>query len=63
MTATPDRATAQPTTTHLPQDFAAELRGALDGQARFDPGTRALYSTDASNYRRVPVGVVPSAPK
>ena len=47
MTATPDRATAQPTTTHLPQDFAAELRGALDGQARFDPGTR-----DAFCYRQ-----------
>ena len=39
-------------------DLAAELRAALSGHARFDPGTRALYSTDASNYRRVPVGVV-----
>ena len=25
---------------------------------RFDPGTRALYATDASNYRQVPIGVV-----
>jgi FAD/FMN-containing dehydrogenase/Fe-S oxidoreductase len=39
-------------------EFAADLRAALEGQARFDPGTRALYSTDASNYRQVPVGVV-----
>ena len=45
------------TTTHVP-DFATELRSALRGRARFDPGTRALYSTDASNYRRIPLGVV-----
>src|SRR4029077_18365134 len=25
---------------------------------RFDAGARALYSTDASNYRQVPIGVV-----
>ena len=25
---------------------------------RFDTGARALYSTDASNYRQVPIGVV-----
>lgn len=25
---------------------------------RFDDGSRALYATDASNYRQVPVGVV-----
>ncbi|CAM03059.1 FAD/FMN-containing dehydrogenase [Saccharopolyspora erythraea NRRL 2338] len=39
------------------QDFAADLRAALRGPARFDPGTRALYSTDASNYRQVPAAV------
>ncbi|MCI2417238.1 FAD-binding oxidoreductase [Saccharopolyspora sp. K220] len=39
-------------------ELAAELRAALSGPARFDPGTRALYSTDASNYRQVPLGVV-----
>lgn len=32
-------------------------RGALSGPVRFDPGTRALHSTDASNYRQVPIGV------
>ncbi|GAB2670904.1 FAD-binding and (Fe-S)-binding domain-containing protein [Saccharopolyspora gloriosae] len=41
-----------------PAEIAAALRGVLDGRARFDPGTRALYSTDASNYRQVPLGVV-----
>ncbi|MGW1675801.1 FAD-binding and (Fe-S)-binding domain-containing protein [Saccharopolyspora sp. NPDC002376] len=41
-----------------PADLVAELRAALSGPARFDPGTRALYATDASNYRQVPTGVV-----
>jgi hypothetical protein len=35
-----------------------ELARVIEGEARFDAGTRALYSTDASNYRRVPIGVV-----
>ncbi|MER7083702.1 FAD-binding oxidoreductase, partial [Saccharopolyspora kobensis] len=41
-----------------PADLVAELRAALTGPARFDPGTRALYATDASNYRQVPTGVL-----
>ncbi|MFF4771776.1 FAD-binding and (Fe-S)-binding domain-containing protein [Microtetraspora fusca] len=36
----------------------SELRRRVDGEVRFDDGSRALYSTDASNYRQVPVGVV-----
>ncbi|MGH9074464.1 MAG: FAD-binding oxidoreductase, partial [Acidimicrobiales bacterium] len=36
----------------------AELRATVKGQVRFDAGTRAMYSTDASNYRQVPLGVV-----
>ena len=28
------------------------------GEVRFDAGSRATYSTDASNYRQVPIGVV-----
>jgi FAD/FMN-containing dehydrogenase/Fe-S oxidoreductase len=37
----------------------AELRAAgIEGEVRFDDGTRALYSTDASNYRQPPIGVV-----
>ena len=39
-------------------DLAAELRAAIAGEVRFDAGSRALYSTDASNYRQVPIGVV-----
>ncbi|MDX1658433.1 MAG: FAD-linked oxidase C-terminal domain-containing protein [Nitriliruptorales bacterium] len=38
--------------------IAFELRQRLDGEVRFDPGSRHLYATDASNYRQVPVGVV-----
>jgi FAD/FMN-containing dehydrogenase/Fe-S oxidoreductase len=38
--------------------LAAELRQAITGEVRFDAGSRALYSTDASNYRQVPIGVV-----
>jgi len=35
-----------------------DLRQAVSGEVRFDPGSRALYATDASNYRQVPIGVV-----
>ncbi|WP_340563192.1 FAD-binding and (Fe-S)-binding domain-containing protein [Streptomyces sp. GSL17-111] len=35
-----------------------DLRRAVGGEVRFDSGTRATYATDASNYRRTPLGVV-----
>jgi FAD/FMN-containing dehydrogenase/Fe-S oxidoreductase len=38
--------------------LASELGANLRGEVRFDDGTRALYATDASNYRQVPIGVV-----
>jgi FAD/FMN-containing dehydrogenase/Fe-S oxidoreductase len=38
--------------------LASELRRTLEGEVRFDSGSRALYATDASNYRQVPIGVV-----
>jgi FAD/FMN-containing dehydrogenase/Fe-S oxidoreductase len=38
--------------------LAADLQRAIRGAVRFDAGSRALYSTDASNYRQVPIGVV-----
>jgi FAD/FMN-containing dehydrogenase/Fe-S oxidoreductase len=34
------------------------LSSAISGEVRFDDGSRALYATDASNYRQVPIGVV-----
>jgi FAD/FMN-containing dehydrogenase/Fe-S oxidoreductase len=36
----------------------AALRQAVAGEVRFDAGSRALYATDGSNYRQVPIGVV-----
>ena len=38
--------------------LAAGLRRQVRGEVRFDDGSRALYATDASNYRQVPIGVV-----
>src|SRR5215470_3337656 len=38
--------------------LAAELRRYVCGEVRFDDGSRALYATDGSNYRQVPIGVV-----
>ncbi len=39
-------------------DAIAALRERVDGEVRFDDGSRAAYSTDASNFRQVPLGVV-----
>jgi FAD/FMN-containing dehydrogenase/Fe-S oxidoreductase len=38
--------------------LAAALRREIRGEVRFDDGSRAMYATDASNYRQVPIGVV-----
>jgi FAD/FMN-containing dehydrogenase/Fe-S oxidoreductase len=38
--------------------LARELAGRVRGEVRFDEGSRALYATDGSNYRQVPIGVV-----
>jgi FAD/FMN-containing dehydrogenase/ferredoxin len=38
--------------------LAEALRAQIRCEIRFDRGTRALYSTDGSNYRQVPIGVV-----
>ena len=47
-------------TTSLPdaKALAAELKSEIRGEVRFDDGSRALYATDGSNYRQVPIGVV-----
>ncbi|MFE9451002.1 FAD-binding and (Fe-S)-binding domain-containing protein [Streptomyces sp. NPDC006739] len=36
----------------------AALREEVDGEVRFDAGSRGAYVTDGSNYRQVPLGVV-----
>lgn len=38
--------------------LADALRRHLRGAVRFDDGSRALYATDGSNYRQVPIGIV-----
>jgi FAD/FMN-containing dehydrogenase/Fe-S oxidoreductase len=38
--------------------LAADLRAHIRGEVQFSAGDRALYSTDSSNYRQVPIGVV-----
>ena len=40
------------------KQLEAELKRSIEGEVRFDNGSRALYATDASNYRQVPIGVV-----
>jgi FAD/FMN-containing dehydrogenase/Fe-S oxidoreductase len=34
------------------------LKKKVSGEVRFDTGSRALYATDSSNYRQIPIGVV-----
>src|SRR3979490_3426933 len=38
--------------------LAQSLRASIQGDVRFDNGSRALYATDGSNYRQVPIGIV-----
>jgi FAD/FMN-containing dehydrogenase/Fe-S oxidoreductase len=38
--------------------LSRKLKKHIRGEVRFDSGSRALYATDASNYRQVPIGVV-----
>src|SRR5580693_10436387 len=38
--------------------LAKKLHAKLQGDVRFDTASRALYATDGSNYRQVPIGVV-----
>lgn len=50
-----------PSQIEWPGDAAAlaqELQRGVRGEVRFDSGSRALYATDGSNYRQVPIGVV-----
>ena len=40
------------------KSLIAELKKTVTGEVRFDAGSRALYATDASNYRQIPIGLV-----
>jgi len=39
-------------------ELEKELKRTLNGEVRFDRGSRALYATDGSNYRQIPIGMV-----
>ena len=39
-------------------DLERALKRELRGEVRFDLGSRALYATDGSNYRQIPIGLV-----
>jgi FAD/FMN-containing dehydrogenase/Fe-S oxidoreductase len=39
-------------------ELETELRRGIRGEVRFDRGSRALYATDGSNYRQIPIGLV-----
>ena len=39
-------------------DLERELTRTIKGEVRFDAGSRALYATDGSNYRQIPIGLV-----
>jgi FAD/FMN-containing dehydrogenase/Fe-S oxidoreductase len=53
-----------PQAPHAHEKFSAShtleerLRQVVRGEVRFDQASRALYATDASNYRQVPIGLV-----
>jgi FAD/FMN-containing dehydrogenase/Fe-S oxidoreductase len=48
----------QPPRTSATSALEQALRSAIRGEVRFDPAARALYATDASNYRQPPIGLV-----
>ncbi|HEV8317245.1 MAG TPA: FAD-linked oxidase C-terminal domain-containing protein, partial [Vicinamibacterales bacterium] len=39
-------------------ELERELTRIVRGEVRFDRGSRALYATDGSNYRQIPIGLV-----
>jgi FAD/FMN-containing dehydrogenase/Fe-S oxidoreductase len=40
------------------RELEPRLRATLRGEVRFDLTSRALYTTDASNYRQPPIGII-----
>src|ERR1700687_6040867 len=40
------------------RELENELKRAVRGEVRFDRGSRAMYATDGSNYRQIPIGLV-----
>src|SRR6266705_81715 len=53
-----DHARASKTAKVDSQALASAVRKRIAGEVRFDSSSRALYATDGSSYRQVPIGVV-----
>jgi FAD/FMN-containing dehydrogenase len=49
---------ASPTPAARRSSLESALRARVRGEVAFGTGDRALYSTDSSNYRQLPIGVV-----
>lgn len=52
------RVKAESTPTGPHKGLESDLRAAIEGDVDFSTSAQALYATDASNYRQVPIGVV-----
>src|SRR5580704_17461603 len=55
---TSPRPITSPDAAELAETLRRRIQGQIQGDVRFDRGSLALYATDASNYRQVPIGVV-----
>jgi len=53
-----ERAQAAKTVRPDVRELERALRDRIRGEVRFDTSSRALYATDGSSYRQVPIGVV-----
>jgi FAD/FMN-containing dehydrogenase len=40
------------------RELEHDLQRSVEGEVRFSPGDRGLYSATGANYRQVPIGVV-----
>src|SRR5256885_13516145 len=52
------KGTVRPATEVDVAGLKMQLERNLEGEVRFDAGSRGMYAVDASNYRQVPVAVV-----
>ena len=52
------RGTVRPATEVDVTGLRVELERNLEGEVRFDAGSRGMYAVDGSNYRQVPIAVV-----
>jgi FAD/FMN-containing dehydrogenase/Fe-S oxidoreductase len=58
MTAPATNVSRHPAVPAYAEPLERELQASIDGEVRFDAGSRGLYAYDASVFRQVPIGVV-----